>query len=109
MLAMLHFDVMSVELSDSDKATLQRTIGPWLLEKGFMIFVNAYTDNTGTPMINEELSQKRASLVSHYITGMGIDELMVLAKGLGESKMITSNETADGQRMNRRVEIILRR
>jgi len=109
MLAMLHFDVMSVALSDSDQATIRDAISPWLQEKGYMIFVNAYTDNTGTPMINEELSHRRAGLVAKYITGMGIDPTMVQAKGLGEAHMIASNETEEGQRKNRRVEIIIRR
>jgi len=109
LIAMLHFDVMSVALSDSDKATLTAALAPWAAEKGFILYVNAYTDNTGTPMINEELSQARAALVAREILSLGIDETMIQAKGLGEAHMIATNDTPDGQKKNRRVEIILRR
>jgi outer membrane protein OmpA-like peptidoglycan-associated protein len=109
MIAMLHFDVMSVALSDSDKAALGNALAPWMAEKNFMIYVNAYTDNTGTPMINEELSHKRAALVANAIVSLGVDENMVQAKGLGEAHMITGNETEEGRKRNRRVEIIIRR
>lgn len=109
MLLTVHFDVNRVELSDSDKAALSSAILPWIGEKNFMLFVNAYTDNTGTPMINESLSFKRASQVAGFIQSLGVDETMVQPKGLGEAHMIATNETPEGQRMNRRVEVIIRR
>lgn len=109
MLASVHFDVNKVELSDSDKAAIRDAISPWVGEKAFMLFINAYTDNTGTPMINEQLSYQRANQVSRFVTSLGIDETMITAKGWGEAKMIASNETPDGQRKNRRVEILIRR
>ena len=109
MLAILHFDKNKVALSDSDKSMLRDAIAPWISEKGFMMYVNAYTDNTGTPMLNEELSAKRAMLVTSEITALGIYETMVVSKGWGEAKMIATNETEEGQRMNRRVEVIITR
>ncbi len=109
LLATIHFDVNQVELSDSDKAVIAAAVRPWAFEKSFMLYVNAYTDNTGTPMINEELSYRRANQVFQYIQTFGIDEHMVRAKGWGESRMIATNETPEGQRQNRRVEIIIRR
>ena len=109
LLAMIHFDVNRIELSDSDKATIATAILPFTLEKSFMLYVNAYTDNTGTPMINESLSFKRANQVSAFIQTMGISETMIQAHGLGESRMIATNQTPEGQRQNRRVEITIRR
>jgi outer membrane protein OmpA-like peptidoglycan-associated protein len=109
LLATLHFDVNRVELSDSDKATIRNVIAPWVGEKSFMIYVNAYTDNTGTPMINEQLSTQRANQVTKYILTTGIDETVIHTKGWGESNMIANNNTPEGQKKNRRVEIIVRR
>jgi hypothetical protein len=109
LLTMIHFDVNRVELSDSDKNTLRDAILPWLNGKSFVLYVNAYTDNTGTPMINEQLSHQRASQVAKYITTLGVDETMIQPKGWGEAKMIANNTTPEGQRMNRRVEIVLKR
>ena len=109
LIATIHFDKSKVEISDSDKNTIRTAIEPWLDSKGLVVFVNAYTDNTGTPMINEELSYKRANLVGQLLTTFGIDETMIQAKGWGEAKMIAPNETEEGQHKNRRVEIIVRR
>ncbi len=109
MLTMVHFDVNKVDLSDSDKALIREAIVPWMDSKSFMLYVNAYTDNTGTPMINEQLSHQRANQVMHYILSLGVNETMVQAKGWGEAKMIAPNTTPEGQRKNRRVEILLRR
>ena len=109
LIATIHFDINKVELTDTDNAIISRAIDPFLLDKSVLIYVNGYTDNTGTPMINEELSTKRAYLVAKALTNMGIDDLSIIAKGWGEAKMIATNETEDGQRKNRRVEIILRR
>ncbi len=108
-LIMIHYEVNHVELSASDKALIRKAITPWLTQTGYVITVNAYTDNTGTPMINEELSQKRARLVAKYIISQGVAEHMIEARGWGEAKMIASNATEEGQRMNRRVEIMLKR
>ncbi len=110
LIATIHFDVNRVELADSDVNTIRTALEPLLKDKGGLsIFVNAYTDNTGTPMINEELSYKRAAMVSKAIISFGVDETQVQAKGWGEAKMIAPNDTEEGQRKNRRVEIIVRR
>ena len=109
LIATLHFDVNRVEMSDEDKSVIRNAISPWLEEKGVVFIVNAYTDNTGTPMINEELSYKRASIVAKTVLTFGIDETSVMSKGWGEAKMLADNGTEEGRRKNRRVEIIIRR
>jgi len=109
LIATLHYDVNIVDLSKEDRATLSGALAPWLLEKAITVTVNAYTDNTGTPMINEELSSKRAAVVAKEVVAMGIDESMVQSKGWGESRMIAPNDNEVGQRKNRRVEIIIKR
>ena len=109
LLATLHFDVMRVELSDSDKATIRDVITPYLHDQGYTFYVNAYTDNTGTPMINEQLSYQRARQVSRQIMTLGVAEQAIVAKGWGEARMIAPNDSPEGQRKNRRVEIIIRK
>ncbi len=109
LIAVIHFDINKVELTDSDNVLLGRAIEPFLLDKGLTIYVNGFTDNTGTPMLNDELSTKRANMVSHALTAIGIEELSIIAKGWGEAKMIAPNDTEENQRKNRRVEIRLRR
>jgi OmpA family/WD40-like Beta Propeller Repeat len=108
LLDVIHYDVNRVGLTDDEMTVLRNAIGPWLdSRKAFIIYVNAYTDNTGTPMINEELSTKRAATIARILGSMGVDEGSIRAKGWGEAKMIATNETEEGQRQNRRVEIVI--
>ncbi|GAA4467339.1 hypothetical protein GCM10023093_23070 [Nemorincola caseinilytica] len=105
----VHFDVMVTELNPADKATLKGVMEPWMEEKEITILVNAYTDNTGTPMINEGLSYKRANIIAQEIVALGFDASTVSAKGWGEANAIAPNDTEEGRRQNRRVEIVIRR
>lgn len=105
----VHFEVMVTELSPADKATLRDIMAPWMEEEGIVIHVNAYTDNTGTPMINEGLSYKRAAIIAQEIVSLGFPETSVEAKGWGEANAIATNDTEEGRYKNRRVEIVINR
>lgn len=109
LLATIHFPTNSFTLTDSDKHIIQTIIEPWLADKGFVVLVNGYTDNTGTPMINEQLSATRAKVVAEEVMGYGIDEMSVQTQGWGEAAPVASNDTEAGRDLNRRVEIIIRR
>lgn len=106
----IHFPINSAKLSDSDIAVIKTAMEPWLYNSpGIVIYVNSYTDNTGTPIINEQLSYMRAGLVTTELTAMGINETSIQSKGWGEVNPIASNDTEEGKNMNRRVEVIIRR
>ncbi len=109
LIATIHFDPNKIDLSADEKRILKDAIAPWMDEKGIMFFVSAYTDNTGTPLINEELSYKRAGLITRELVRLGVEELTILSKGYGESKMIAPNDTEEGRRKNRRVEVMIKR
>jgi outer membrane protein OmpA-like peptidoglycan-associated protein len=107
--ATLHFDAYKVDLSAEEKRMLHEAMSPWMDEKGIVVYVSAYTDNSGSPMVNEELSYKRANLVTRELVSIGIDEVGIVSKGYGESKMIAPNDTEEGRHRNRRVEVMIRR
>lgn len=97
------------QLSDSDRVNLAKALDPWILDKNIILLINGYTDNTGTPMINEQLSIKRASLVTEAVTTMGIDPCMIQSQGWGEANPRFPNDNEENQSRNRRVEVIIRR
>lgn len=106
----IYFSTNSAKLSDSDRAHITRAMLPWLDRKdGMTVFINGFTDNTGTPLINEQLSYMRAGLVSREISALGIDEMSMRTKGWGEANPVADNETEEGMSRNRRVEVIVRR
>ncbi len=67
--------------------------------------IEGHTDSIGSEEYNQGLSEKRAQAVEKYIEEQGIDADRYTVKGYGESKPIASNDTAEGQQENRRVEL----
>ncbi len=72
------------------------------------VIVSGYTDNTGTPAYNQDLSERRARSVSNYLAGQGVSGNRLFSQGFGQRNPIASNATASGRSANRRVEIVLR-
>jgi outer membrane protein OmpA-like peptidoglycan-associated protein len=107
--AVIYFPINCKTISDSNKAKIQAALTPWLDQKSVVIFINGYTDNSGNPLLNEELSYLRATLVSNEISSMGIDPGNIQAKGWGEANPIAPNDAPENMNLNRRVEVIIRR
>lgn len=76
-------------------------------KKWVFLRVDGHTDNIGSAGYNMELSLKRAiSVASYLIAREGIDPSRLFVKGLGKSKAIADNATAEGRKLNRRCEIL---
>ena len=71
------------------------------------ISVLGHADARGRDAYNQTLSEHRALSVSQYLAGQGVDGQRLRAIGFGETQPIADNQTAEGQRLNRRVEIII--
>ncbi|MBI4003706.1 MAG: OmpA family protein, partial [Candidatus Omnitrophica bacterium] len=74
--------------------------------------VEGHTDNVPIKVSgwadNDALSLARAQAVVDYlVTKRGFNAGRLTAIGYGESRPITSNDTADGRQRNRRVELII--
>jgi len=69
------------------------------------IEVVGHTDSTGSEAHNQDLSQRRASSVTEYLTAQQLNPRRFSVDGMGESQPIASNETESGKALNRRVEI----
>ena len=71
------------------------------------MFVEGHTDSVGSDSSNQILSEDRAQAVVDYLVDRGIDPSRLVAVGFGESRPIADNETAEGQQLNRRIEVRL--
>ena len=68
--------------------------------------LDGHTDSIGTDAYNQKLSERRAQIVSDYLTSHGIDPSRITAvKGFGESQPIDTNATKEGRARNRRTEL----
>ncbi|VXC54795.1 OmpA/MotB domain protein [Burkholderia sp. 8Y] len=69
-----------------------------------MLQIAGYSDNTGSPALNVELSKKRAEAVRAYLVKHGIPANSLKAEGFGEVNPIADNSTPAGRLANRRIE-----
>jgi outer membrane protein OmpA-like peptidoglycan-associated protein len=66
--------------------------------------IRGYTDNVGNAKKNLQLSQSRAESIKAWLVKGGIAPTRITAKGYGEKNPIGDNKTAEGRKMNRRIE-----
>lgn len=69
------------------------------------IQVSGYTDSTGNPNYNLNLSLERAQSVANYLAAQGVSTSRISSVGYGSKDPVASNDTAEGRALNRRVEI----
>jgi len=68
--------------------------------------IRAHTDSSGPADENLSLSSVRAEAVVQYLQTRGINELQLMARGLGESQPRDTNRDSDGRKRNRRVDVV---
>jgi OmpA-OmpF porin, OOP family len=103
----VYFAVGSTTISEDAKQQLKQLAGKAVQLKGFMVQVAGYTDASGNASYNQELSDRRAEGVVNYLQQeCKVPLYRVLApEGMGESNPAGSNESAQGKKENRRVEV----
>jgi OmpA-OmpF porin, OOP family len=69
-----------------------------------VVEIQGHTDNQGSDLYNEGLSQRRAQAVVDYIVSKGIPKHQFVATGYGEKLPRATNDTEEGRQINRRVE-----
>ncbi|GFK93628.1 Outer membrane porin F [Fundidesulfovibrio magnetotacticus] len=98
---------------DFDKYNIKKEFIP-VLDEGVAIIkskpnlaviLEGHTDSIGTEKYNMGLSIRRANSVKAYFVKKGIDAGRITAVGFGKMNPRYDNKTAEGRKMNRRVEI----
>ena len=105
----LLFEVGSSELStDGQKKIGEVAVALKRYAAGVPILVEGHASRErGTPDgQNQRLSEDRATKVAELLVTSGLRNERVTAAGFGDRRPIASNDTEEGRRLNRRVEII---
>ncbi len=74
------------------------------------VIIEGYTDSFGSDALNLTLSQERSNAVTEYLMA-NMPELNtsnISSVGFGENNPIANNETLEGRRKNRRIDIIIK-
>jgi outer membrane protein OmpA-like peptidoglycan-associated protein len=101
------FETNRYALSSDAQLKLAKLSGIIQAHPGLNLAIEGYTDNTGTPDYNLNLSQQRADAVRTFLISQGLSADTITSKGLGQADPVADNSTAAGRKQNRRVEIIV--
>jgi OmpA-OmpF porin, OOP family len=103
----VYFATGSAVLTTEAKRSLDELARKAMTSKGYVIEVAGFADATGSVERNRILSQRRADAVVSYLRENFDIPLrrMITPAGYGEAKSVADNNTADGRRQNRRVEV----
>ena len=102
------FDPGSATVTARTDATLLEIARTVKTRSRTYVDVLAHTDTSGTPQINQALSDRRAAAVASYLANHGVAKARIASKGLGESAPLYLPEQNETQKAaNRRIEIRL--
>lgn len=100
----LRFKTGSAKINTRYVADLNKLVKYLKENPLYSVEIAGHTDSRGSARFNKRLSQRRANAVKNYLISHGIEASRIRAVGYGEEQPIASNKTAEGRRMNRRVE-----
>lgn len=102
------FDFNSSALRSASRTSLREMAEVFNDYPNTTIIVEGHTDSVGSAAYNDRLSDRRAAAVENYLQDLGVRGSRIQSYGHGEARPRSSNETASGRQMNRRVEIKVR-
>jgi outer membrane protein OmpA-like peptidoglycan-associated protein len=101
------FATNQYNLKPGARESLARIAGIILAYPDLRLEIEGHTDSTGTEEYNQVLSEKRAGTVRDFLVDKGVGINAMIARGLGESDPVASNDSSAGRKLNRRVELIV--
>ncbi|MGE4317632.1 MAG: TolC family protein [Deferribacterales bacterium] len=75
--------------------------------EGYQLNIYGHTDSVGSAAYNSKLSKQRVNTVYSRLADKGVSKDIMHGYGKGESMPIAPNNTAEGRKLNRRIEFKL--
>jgi outer membrane protein OmpA-like peptidoglycan-associated protein len=101
------FDFNSSRLQPAFGDSLDKVAGILTRYPRSSIKIIGHTDNVGSEVYNQQLSEKRAKAVGAALESNGVAAHRIITSGRGESEPRTTNDTEAGRQLNRRVEMLI--
>ena len=100
----IHFKLNDDVLDREAKHALDKIAKKLRRNKHISLMLEGHTDNSGNEVTNQLLSNSRAIAVRKYLISKGVNPIRLMCKGFSSFQPISSNDTEEGQKQNRRVE-----
>ena len=97
------FDFDKAELLAISEVELNELYKHLEINPKLKVEIYGHTDNVGLDKRNKELSEQRAKAVVDYLIEKGLNVTRITFFGFGSTQPISTNETKEGQQLNRRV------
>lgn len=104
----VQFRFGEAQLDSKAKQELDQFSSQFSAADNYIVVIEGRTDAVGGDAYNNDLSESRANQVVRYlVSNHDLRPFQVHAIGLGKARPVASNETTDGRRANRRVDVKL--
>ena len=100
----IFFDTNKFDLKPESLTELQQLVDFLTLNPTLHIEISGHTDDVGSDVSNQALSENRAKAVYQYLIGNKIPADRLVYKGYGKTQPIAPNTTDEGRQKNRRTE-----
>jgi outer membrane protein OmpA-like peptidoglycan-associated protein len=101
----VRFGFNKADLEDGAQTALLDVVKQLQANPSLVVDLEGYTDSTGDPTYNVDLSQRRVEAVRRFLVDKGIELNRLNSIGLGSAKPMADNKTKAGRDQNRRVAV----
>lgn len=99
------FPVGRSRISEESYSELDVVVDMMKENQSMVIQLEGHTDYQGNEKENLKLSKERVESVKHYITTKGVPKNRIKTKAFGGTMPLSRDNTPEGHRLNRRVEL----
>ena len=108
MLFSVYFETAKHDLTSTATNTLMKLTQEVSSMEDFTFEILAHTDNRGSVTYNQALANRRAASVEKYLAEYNITIQKTTVSSFGEKNPTYSNDTEEGRKNNRRVDVIVK-
>jgi len=106
----INFELDKADITPASMPIIDNMVTLMKAYPSLTVEVRGHTDNsnnTGDPVYNDKLSQRRADAVKAALVKKGIQGSRISTKGFGATQPIADNSTEEGKARNRRTEFVI--
>ena len=103
----LGFDFNSTQPGNALESLVDSLVVQLTENPGYTVEITGHTDSIGSDEVNQRISEQRAGVVAEALFARGISPEKVKVIGASSRLPVSSNQTAAGRALNRRVEIVI--
>jgi outer membrane protein OmpA-like peptidoglycan-associated protein len=101
----LYFDTNEFKLTNESVAKLELLLGTLKTNVAFKLILTGHTDSRSSVQYNQILSRNRVQETRKYLLNKGVAASRIKVSWHSELEPSAPNDTEEGRRLNRRVEV----